>query len=110
MESAASVTDKDAERLTCFEVRGLFGQLNLRIAVSRGGRVTAIIAPNGSGKTLCLRLLNALFRKRWSVFADSQFDKIRFVFSSGNEVAIVQDKLPGDTDEAVPKRSIRITL
>jgi hypothetical protein len=37
------------DRLIYFEVRGLFGEFTHRIPIKTDLRITAIIAPNGSG-------------------------------------------------------------
>src|SRR5216684_5748063 len=58
------------DRLVYFEVKGLFQEFTYRIPINTEKRVTAIIAPNGSGKTICLRLINSLFQQQWSFFAD----------------------------------------
>jgi predicted ATP-binding protein involved in virulence len=70
-------------RLSNFEVYGLFGQFDYKIPVKLEQRITAIIAPNGSGKTICLRLINALFARKWSFFAGVEFGRVEFHFTSG---------------------------
>ncbi len=75
-------------RLTQFRVTGLFGEFNHRIDFNQNDRVTALIGPNGLGKTACLRLINALFRKQWSVFSSTDFTEVEYVFSNGNTVTV----------------------
>jgi ABC-type phosphate transport system ATPase subunit len=65
-------------RLSNFEVHGLFGEFTYTIPIKLEQRITAIIAPNGSGKTICLRLINALFTRKWLLFAGVEFDRIEY--------------------------------
>src|SRR5690349_20909068 len=80
------------DRLISFEVEGLFGEYNYRIPVNVVDRVTAIIAPNGSGKTICLRLIAALFAKQWSFFSELEFNSAKYSFKSGRQVTIRRDR------------------
>ncbi|TNC66554.1 AAA family ATPase [Rubellimicrobium roseum] len=78
----------DALHLDLFEVKGLFGQFDYTIPLKRPERVTAIISPNGTGKTLCLRLIASLFSKSWSIFMTVDFDSILYRFSQGATLVI----------------------
>jgi len=73
-------------RLTKFRVSGLFGEFDHEIPLNQLERVTALIGPNGLGKTACLRLINALFRRQWSVIASTEFNEIQYDFSDGSKV------------------------
>ena len=73
-------------RLTRFNISGLFGEFNHEIPLSRSSRITALIAPNGMGKTACLRLINALFQKKWSIFWSTEFERITYEFSDGSVI------------------------
>jgi hypothetical protein len=77
-------------RLSNFEVYGLFGQFDYKIPVKLEQRITAIIAPNGSGKTICLRLINALFARKWSFFSGVEFGRVEFHFTSGQKLTIAK--------------------
>src|SRR6266478_7169119 len=85
MRDAASAK---ATRLSLFEVHGLFGEFYYRIPIKLEQRITAIIAPNGSGKTICLRLINALFTRKWSFFSGVEFERIDYRFTSGERLTI----------------------
>ncbi len=73
-------------RLSKFVIKGLFGEFDHEIPLSPSSRITALIAPNGMGKTACLRLINALFRRKWSIFASTEFEKIVYEFSDGSTI------------------------
>jgi AAA domain, putative AbiEii toxin, Type IV TA system len=75
-------------RLSLFEVHGLFGAFYYRIPIKLEQRITAIIAPNGSGKTICLRLINALFTRKWSLFSGVEFERVEYHFTSGERLTI----------------------
>lgn len=75
-------------RLTEFSVEGLFGEFSHNIPLNKASRVTSLIGPNGMGKTACLRLINALFRRNWSVFQTTEFERIRYWFSDGSIVTV----------------------
>ncbi len=81
-------THKAALRLIEFSVDGLFGEFDHRIPFSEAGRVTSLIGPNGMGKTACLRLINALFRRNWSVFQTTEFSSISYHFNDGSTVSV----------------------
>lgn len=75
-------------RLASFEIIGLFGQFNYEIPLNLEDHVTAFIAPNGTGKTLCLRLIEALFAKRWSLFFEVDFEQATYTFTDGSVVDV----------------------
>ncbi|WP_375779087.1 AAA family ATPase [Bradyrhizobium sp. ma5] len=88
------------DRLVNFEVENLFGEFSYRIPVKTDRRVTAIIAPNGSGKTICLRMVAALFARQWSFFTDLEFGTAKYAFESGRQIVIRRDRLVDDTDRS----------
>src|SRR5262249_43566438 len=47
-----------------------------------------IIGPNGRGKTVCLKFIEALFKKRYSYFASIPFDFAEFSFSGGEKISL----------------------
>jgi hypothetical protein len=77
-----------ALRLSEFKVEGLFGEFAHRIPFNEEERVTSLIGPNGMGKTACLRLVNALFRRNWSVFQSTEFKRIDYRFNDGSTVSV----------------------
>lgn len=108
--ATASEMREPTDRLAQFEVRGLFGQFTHKIPINRSDRITAIIAPNGSGKTLCLRLINALFAKRWSVFAEVDFESAIFKFESGVRVHVKKDAKSSEAEDATAGMGVQFEL
>jgi predicted ATP-binding protein involved in virulence len=98
------------DRLTLFEVQNLFSQFSYRIPLKLDSHVTAIIAPNGSGKTICLRLINALFARQWSFFSDVEFESATFVFDSGHTVTVHHEEKSSDPEVAVYSYPISFTI
>jgi ABC-type lipoprotein export system ATPase subunit len=70
-------------RLQRFEVKNLCGFLNQEILLHTEERMTLIVGPNGSGKTLLLRLLFALFRLDIALLAALPWGTIRLEFDDG---------------------------
>lgn len=94
------MTDKQKPvRLSSFKVQGLFGEFNHFIPLSEKSRITALIGPNGMGKTACLRLINALFRRQWSVFSTTEFEEVEYLFSEGTRVAVRHGAVDDGPDE-----------
>lgn len=85
-------------RLSSFSITSLFGEFNYSLPLNLEDRVTAVIAPNGSGKTVCLRIINALFKRRWHVISSIEFAVAEFYFLDGSVVEM--SRLIGpETDE-----------
>ena len=80
----------DVPRLQHFSVERLFDEFDYKIPLKLVGRITALIAPNGSGKTACLRLIDALFRRQWSVFRTTNFRTATYKFSNGYVIRIAK--------------------
>lgn len=100
----------NALRLTHFEIQGLFGEYNYLIPLNADEHVTAIIAPNGTGKTLCLRLISAFFKKKWGTMLGIEFDVLKYSFSNGKLVTIEKTE-PIETDENDEEAvSLRVTI
>lgn len=89
-----------AIRLAEFSVQKLFNEFDYSIPLNPDQRITAVIAPNGSGKTVCLRLINALFRRQWSLFKSTDFTVLKFKFSDGRSVQVSKAPSPETEDES----------
>lgn len=97
-------------RLSHFRVSGLFDEFDHNIPINLTERITVIIGPNGRGKTVCLRLINAFFRRQWSLYRSTIFTSLEYAFSNGNTVKVL--KTPSETaSEAAPASlGIRFTI
>ncbi len=91
-------------------IEKLFDEFTYKIPLNLTNHVTAIIAPNGTGKTLCLRMIAGLFQQRWSVFADNDFSRISYEFTDGTKVEITK-VFPDVTTDPEPNRpSFNLTV
>jgi hypothetical protein len=90
-------------RLIEFDVEKLFDEFDYEIPLNVDQHVTAVIAPNGTGKTLCLRMIAGLFEQKWTVFSDNVFSKITYHFNEGTSIEISK-KLQGERDEQSPEQ------
>jgi energy-coupling factor transporter ATP-binding protein EcfA2 len=50
--------------------------------------ITIIIGPNGRGKTVCLKFIEALFKKRYGYFAGVPFEYAEFSFTGGEKISL----------------------
>lgn len=100
----------DGVRLHEFEVKGLFGEYDYTIPLRLEEHVTAIIAPNGTGKTLCLRMIAGLFSHKWSVFYDTDFLRAKYTFSDKTVVNIDKKKITPDRDDVDNDASVHIRI
>ncbi len=102
-------------RLSRFEVIGLFGQYDNIIPIHLDERITAIIGPNGRGKTVCLRLIDALYHRHFWEFSNVEYNSLCFYFNNGSSIEIIRENAPGSTS-AEPRRApsrmlpIRVTI
>lgn len=99
--SPTNDTAKVAPRLQKFEIIALFGQFSYAIPLRAEEHVTAFIAPNGTGKTLCLRLIEALFAKRWSLFLEVDFDQAIYTFTDGSVVEVRKKPKGKDSETTI---------
>lgn len=97
-------------RLAEFRIDKLFGEYDYRIPLNLKAHVTAIIAPNGTGKTLCLRMINSLFSENWSVFSETEYKDVVFSFTDGTSIQIHPLSLVERDDENRPSRSFELHL
>jgi len=63
-------------------INGLFGHFN-HVVKFKEGNITIITAPNGYGKTICLKLIDAIFNRKLSFLCDLQFTLIELRTSQG---------------------------
>lgn len=106
-------TERDYEgvRLRLFHVEKLFDEFSYSIPLFLDQRVTAIVAPNGAGKTLCLRLISALFQEKWSAFSNNKFAYITYTFTDGTEVRVDQsDLVPDKNAKGKQRPSVKLTI
>jgi ABC-type Mn2+/Zn2+ transport system ATPase subunit len=83
-------------RLQRFEIIGLFGLYDHKIGLNTKERITLIIGPNGRGKTVCLKFIEALFSNRFGYFTEIPFERAEFVFTTGERITVTPPEKEGD--------------
>lgn len=63
-------------------INGLFGHFN-HVVRFKDGNITIVTAPNGYGKTLCLKVIDAIFNRKLTFLCDLQFSSIELHTSHG---------------------------
>lgn len=99
-----------ASRLAEFQIDGLFGLYTHRIPLNLIERITIIIGPNGRGKTVCLKFIDALFRKNFSFLSEVLFRQARFIFADGNVLKVDPVGAESSGADVAQAGSISLTL
>lgn len=71
------------------EVDKLFGAFTYQVRCDLTHGITPIIAPNGRGKTVLLRMIDALYLRRWTYFSRVEFSEFRAFFHDGSSLTVV---------------------
>lgn len=82
------MSDAPFLRLERIEVDGLFGIFDHRIPLNLEDRITLLHGPNGVGKTMVLRMVNALLQGRLEFFRNIPFSRFALSFSEGSTLQI----------------------
>lgn len=69
-------------KLIKLNIGGLFGHFNHTVTFKEGN-ITIITAPNGYGKTVCLKIIDAIFNRKFSYLCDLQFTSLELLTSQG---------------------------
>jgi hypothetical protein len=95
-----------AAPLVGFHITGLFGLYSHKIDLKLEQRITIIIGPNGRGKTVCLKFIEALFREKYSYFVEVPFKTAQFIFADGERIVIESIEEP-DSEAGAPTKGVR---
>ena len=83
-------------RLERIEVDRLFNVYDHRIDLKLDDRVTLLHGPNGSGKTVILRMIDALLNARLSYFERIPFSRLAIGFHDGSAIALHKSATDGN--------------
>ena len=103
-------SDPMPSRLAQLEINDLFGLYSHRIHLNQSERITIIIGPNGRGKTVCLKLIEALYKKRFRYFADIPYSSVVFSFDKGEKITINQQPAEEKSAGSIPSRTISFSI
>lgn len=87
----SKTTGEDTEQLSLLKVDGLFGRFDHSIKFNPSSDLTIITAPNGYGKTMLIRILDAFFSRRLGFFLKLDFQKTTISFVSGKRIEIFKE-------------------
>lgn len=82
------MNNPEHRRLERIEVDRLFGIYDHRIDLKLDARVTLLHGPNGTGKTVVLRMIDALVNVRLSYFRRVPFSRFAIQFHDGSELSL----------------------
>ena len=82
------MTRSELLRLERVEVDGLFDIYDHRISLNLDDRVTLLHGPNGVGKTVVLRMVNALLQERFGYFRTIPFRRFLLGFHDGSTLVL----------------------
>lgn len=91
-------------RITRISVDGLFGIFNHDIHMRLHERMTIIHGMNGYGKTTILKLISALFHRRYSELRGTPFKEFRVELDDGTCLAVNRLSPPEARPKGEPKR------
>lgn len=87
-------------RITRVAVRKLFGIFDHDVGLNPAERITIIHGPNGFGKTILLRTIQALFSRNYHELLHTPFGEFSVSFDDGSAIH-VQRRLPPSPEERV---------
>jgi hypothetical protein len=89
-------------RLSEFNIEGLFDLYSHKLTLNLIDRITIVIGPNGRGKTVCLKFIEAIFRKRYNYFTKIPFCTATFIFTGGEQVRLdwIEETEKRDTENS----------
>ena len=64
--------------------------------------ITILTAPNGYGKTICLKIIDAIFNRRFDFLSELQFSKIELSTSIGELILTKEPSEPYNTLYSAP--------
>ena len=95
-------------RLERVEVDGLFGIYNHQIQLKLGERVTLLHGPNGVGKTIVLRMIDAMLKARFDYFRTIPFEKFVLAFDDSSTVILTRTNNFNEKDATHELRLITV--
>ena len=97
-------------RIDNISVRGLFDRFDHDIELDPSERIAIVYGPNGFGKTMILRIVNALFNSPIRSLGRMPFREVCVDFDDGSSLDVVRDSdnhLPSSPSEKHGRRVVR---
>ena len=89
-------TELENHTISSLRADRLFGRFDHKIYFPESNDISIITAPNGYGKTVLLRILDAIFNRKLGFLGKLEFDEIEIQFSSNKSILISQTTLDED--------------
>lgn len=93
--------NSSADAVASIEISGLFGRFNHCVPLGGEEDLHIITAPNGYGKTVILRFLDAFFNRKFSYFRRVKFHEATITFRSGRWVKIHREEVGINSQESL---------
>lgn len=93
-------------RIARITVSGLFDRFNHDLEFKPDERITIMIGPNGFGKTMTLRIVNALFNQPPRTLARMPFQKVAVYFDDGSCLGVLRASSESPQDGSKTKLEI----
>src|SRR2546421_7857626 len=93
------ITTEKKKRIKQISVTNLFGIFNHTIPLHLEDRITIIHSPNGFGKTVILKLLDALFSRNNQILRETPFDEFRVDFDDNTSFYLKRTIQQRETEE-----------
>ena len=87
-----SAAEPELLRIRQIRVERLFGLYDHCIDMNLGERVTILHGPNGVGKTVTLRMVDALLEGRFDIIGRFPFNRFSLEFTDGSEIFLTSSK------------------
>lgn len=84
-------TSTQQEKIKSITVKGLYQRFDHTIRFDEDDDLIIVTAPNGYGKTILLRIIDSLFKRRLSIFRKLTFSMIEVHFFSGRSIQLNQE-------------------
>ena len=90
-----NLQEQEPLRIRQIRIDGLFGLYNHCISLNLKERVTILHGPNGVGKTITLRMIDALLERTPDIFFQVPFSLFEIEFTDGSSVRLSRRSLEG---------------
>jgi len=88
-------------RVKSIQVDGLFDTFDHRVELNLDERVTILHGPNGVGKTMLLRMTNAMLNGRYGLFHEVPFRRFALDFTDDTSLDLIASGLDAHNDKSV---------
>lgn len=97
--AASTASSSGVRRLSRVEIDGLFDLYTHRVHIHLQDRITILHGPNGVGKTVLLRMIQAFFEGDYLEFGEWPFKEFRLFFVDGALAKLTLSQIPDAPSE-----------